>query len=368
VFYRSALVNGKGASSILLSERRALIDEISSDSKPIINAHAQGYYRVNYSPELLTSLLKNGLQQLDVGERLSLLSDRWALTFFGYTPVDDYLKLTELISAEREPEVIAELVKELEYLNAFVEENQRKDFQRLVQSRLAAIAFDLGWKTSPQDSDLRKIARSEVLAALGTIGQDAQTIEEARKLFADYVKDERSVDPDLLDAITSIVAYNGDKDTYSQIERLWRASRTPEVRERNLMALSRFRQPELIERTLKLTLSSEVKLQDSPNLLASVLATESGRSQAWKFIKANWKALKNTYPMPSIPHVVARASLMSTQDELDDLTQFLEDHPIEAGARKVAQTLEHVKNRVNFRRRSGPALSVELSKVVSANR
>lgn len=359
VNWRKLGADDKTTGNMLLSETKGTLTGADAETQVLLNAGANGYYRVRYPSEFVSQISDETLSKLSVSERLTLLNDQWALTFAGLSPISDYLKLTSKFADESESEVIQELVEELSALNSLIADQDRPHFEKCVRDRLGKIASRLGWKSAPTESDLTRFARVDVLRAMGTFGADPATIKEARKLFAESIKDPKSVDPNLMVPIMTIVAYNGDSRDYERISELWKKARTPEDRVRNLMCLALFREPHLIERTLQLTIGKELRLQDAPNLLCSVLSTEAGRRPGWAFVKMNWKRINELYPMPTIPHVVSSADSMMTAADLKDVKDFVSQHPIPAGARKIAQTVERLRNRVKFHER----ITTELAKL-----
>jgi len=203
--------------------------------------------------------------------------------------------------------------------------------------------------------------RSDVLYMLGTIGKDKQTIAQSRSLFTQFRVKPSSVDPNLLRAITEIVAYNGSAKEYAQLKQYWWTAKTPEVEERNLMALGLFQKPELILRSLQLSLSGVLRAQDSPHLLGTLATNEAAKATTWQFIKQNWKKIQARYPLNMVPHLVSTLSSMTLREQETDLQAFFKDHPVAAGQRTVAKMLEKVRINVAFRSRNAQQLQDWLS-------
>ena len=136
-----------------------------------------------------------------------------------------------------------------------VPDKSRNDFAAFVRDRLMPAKKRLGWSVTSRDSDLTKSQRAQILEALGTCGQDPETISEAQKLFLKYVDDQTAIDPDLVDAVLNIVAYNGDEAEYEKITTLWHNAKSPEREHDALFALHSFSQPALIQRTLSMCIT-----------------------------------------------------------------------------------------------------------------
>ncbi len=338
--------------SFLLSSKTAPMVDLPKEQTPLLNARASGYYRVNYPALWLRSILSSGLEQLNVSERMTLLSDQWSLTQAGLSPLANYIQLFNEYDSQMVPQIIEERIDCLDTLYGLLEPKSLPNFERYVRNRLSGTAAKFGWTAKAHESDLIRSARGNVIRVLGTIGQDPATIAEARRQFNIYLSEPKKIDPDLLDSIFKIVAFNGDEKTYQKLDTLWRTAKTPEDRVRSIMALPYFRKPELIDRTLKFSLGSEIRLQDAPRLMGMVLATPQGRQPGFKFLKENFSTIKKHFPTPSVPHVVSSLESLCTPQQEKELIQFVASTAIPAGRKRIQQALERVHNRVSFRTRS----------------
>ena len=320
------------------------------------NAHSNGYYRVQYTSESLNSLAAS-IDQLTVTERLNLLTDQWALSRCGKAPIADTLHLCEAYKKETDPNVLGQLTSILETLSDYVDDSHRKAYEKFVRDELQGQKNELTWTAKADDSDLRKLARAHVLGTLGRYGQDQSVIEKARSLFSQYRKDPKSVDPDLVSTITGIVARNGGQTEYEQITSLWQQAKTPEVEKRNLSALADFRNKELVEKTLNLTLTQKVRTQDAPGLIGDLLSDKLTQDQAWDFTVKRWPEISHRFVEETLPKMMAATHHMSTQKQEAAVTAFTAAHPLKAGKRRIAETLEQIHANVLFRKKSAAELN-----------
>jgi puromycin-sensitive aminopeptidase len=350
-------VAGDKKTVILLKAPAQPVDLAAGNGAVLANAGADGFYRVKYPAGVLKEIRPLVQSKLSSAERLGLLTDQWSLTISGQMPPAEYLSLTGSYRQEEDPFVVKALIGELDQLSSFIDASARPGFERLVRNRLGAIAQRLGWAGKPNEPDLVQILRGDVLEALGTIGQDQQTIAAARKLFEQYLTKHDSVDPDLLDAVTDIVAYNGGEKEYQKIKRLWKEAKTPEEEERNLLYLASFRKPELIARTLQMCISDEVRTQDQPRLLGHLLREDASKVAAWQFVKTNWGKITKRYPLNMVPRVVSATSSLTTAEQERDLRDFFKAHPVPAGEHAVSRMLERVRIAVAFRAHGVPAIN-----------
>src|SRR5690606_31974386 len=123
--------------------------------------------------------------------------------------------------------------------------------------------------------------RAALVQTLGTIGEDEEVRSEVTRLLGSFRKDGKSVDTEMVPAIITVSAYTGDETLYEEFRSRAKAADNPQDAIRYLFALARFKDKKLLERTLGLCLTSEVRSQDAPNLVASVVRNEAGGTLAW---------------------------------------------------------------------------------------
>src|SRR6266699_4121640 len=87
-------VVGEPAATLLMTDKTAALDNIPADRALKLNVNGAGNYRVEYDA-LSWKLLREALQKLGVEDRVSLLSDAWALVQGGRAPVSFYFGLVE---------------------------------------------------------------------------------------------------------------------------------------------------------------------------------------------------------------------------------------------------------------------------------
>src|SRR5207247_9680137 len=111
------------------------------------------------------------------------------------------------------------------------------------------------------------------------------------------------VERNLVPALVSIVAHTGTGADYDKFYSRFKNAQTPQEETRYLFALGAFRQPDLIDRTLRLTISGEVRTQNEPYLMRGILLNKDAREKAWSFMKQHWDDMLKRYPDNSIPRM-----------------------------------------------------------------
>jgi puromycin-sensitive aminopeptidase len=334
----------------------------------VINAGGNGYYRSQYTSAELNALEKGGLAKLSVPERISLVSDSWALTLSGKQPVADFLSLAKSLRGEENVYVQTALIQcydgtdergnfNSSGLWSLSSDKSLPSMERFICDQLRPLKEKLGWQTKPNEDDLTKLLRAKVLRTLGIAGQDKQTIAEARQLFQQYLDKPDSVDPGSLKAITEVVAFNGDLSTYEQVLKLYHTATTPEMEHINLDALALFHDPKIVEKALALSLTKDVRTQDAPHFLKHELINRYNKVAAWKFITANWAKIREKFNENLVQRIIGGAESFTSTAMEKELKDFVSTHPVPRGARTVAETLEVVRANNLFVQRSGAQLA-----------
>ncbi len=327
----------------------------------LLNPGGHGYYRVHYAPELLRRLidaLPDGLRPI---ERFNLINDAWAVCLAGIMPIRDYLDLTARFVRDRSPHVWSILLSSFERIDTLVESRDRPAFETFLRGRLEAILADLGWTPHPDEDDLTRELRADLIGTLGTIGNDAAIQSTARARYAEYLQRPETVDPNLVPALINIVAFTGEESDYQDFFDRFRQARTPQEERRYLFGLTAFRAPSLVARTLAHTLRDEIRTHEGAAVIGALLSTRHGRDLAWTFVKEHWKTIEQRFPANGLRRLFGHLPALSTATLERDVHQFLKRQRIDLGGKVLAQHLEQLRVAVTFREREGAALHAYFS-------
>jgi len=336
-----------------------------------LNGLGNGFFRSKYDSTQLAALgekLKADEHYLHPAERISLISDLWDMAFAGRMSIDDYLAFTNHFNGDSDPYVQGLLVGQLSALDGLIGDDMRPGFQALVRNRLTPVLDKLTMSKRPGDSELVNKLRGELISALGTIGNDKKVIEHCRGQFETYLNDEKNLDGDLLDPIVEVIAYNGGDEEFSRIQTAYVESKEPEARQRNLNALSSFREKDQVERALTYALNKEVRAQDvTKYVVGPLLSNTASKHLAWQFVKEHWSDFGARLTDDQMPKLIDAVASFNSQKEREDVSAFVASHPLPAGRRRVAKTLEEIAIRSQFREKQSTSLAAFLKKLVVAN-
>ncbi len=327
----------------------------------VVNEGGHGFYRVHYGPRLLQRLLES-LETLAPIERFNLVNDAWASTVAGLMPLPAYLDLTGRFTGERDKNVWAVLIDSLAFLNRIIDPSHRPLLEAFVRSRVGPAIASVGWTPQPDESELTRQLRSELIGALGRLGNDAETQARAAEFYATARKDSAAVDPNLLPALVSILAFTGDAARYDEFTERFKTAATPQEERRYLFALAMFRQPTLLDRTLAKTLDGEIRIQDAPFMVSAVMNNVYGRELGWRFVKTNWDVLDRRFPKQGLRRMCGGITGLCKPELERDVRQFFDARKIDLGGKTLDQYLEQLRIGVSFGERYGRSLTEYLQK------
>jgi puromycin-sensitive aminopeptidase len=121
VMIRACTDKGVETHKLLLTEAETTLQLPGKVEWALLNEGGHGFYRVRYSPELLAALTKNhGV--LKPIERYGLVSDTWAATVAGLTPLAEFIKMARLFRDETDINVWRALIGAFAYLDMIATE------------------------------------------------------------------------------------------------------------------------------------------------------------------------------------------------------------------------------------------------------
>jgi puromycin-sensitive aminopeptidase len=344
---------------VLLDEDQQTLDLVAPDAVVVANADAAGFYRVEYAPDLLARLSGPALAKLSTPERYALVDDAWAAVVAGRMSVDAFTTFARAFGDEPALSVWELLVARLGAIDRLVEGAAREHFRRFVRALVAPALQRLGWEPAEGEDDLTGALRGTLVRALGVLGNDPATQATARQVHAGALADPTAVHPSLADAALLVVSATGGADEYEAGLARYRSARNPQDKRRELTALADFVPADLVQRTLDLSLSDDVKSQDGPLLLNRALLNRDGGALAWRFIRERWDAINERFARPLIIRTVETVSVLSRPEQQADVTAFFAEHPIPQAGKRLEQVLERQLVNVALRQREEARLASE---------
>lgn len=311
-----------------------------------LNYGQMGMYRVKYDDEKLEKF-KDLVEQkiLNNTDRWGLQHDSFALCMSGQITLKRFLDFASSYLDEDDYLVSSDLTGSLDFLYLItsgevfwdeIKEYNKEHFQRL---------FDrLGWDKKVGEKHTTALLRSLVIGSLGRLG-DEGILDEAKKRFNEFLKNQNSLDPDLRSVVYSLVAWSGDNTTYEILLKQFRKAPMQEEKLRFLGALSVFQDEHLLARTLKLVLTKEVRSQNLHLPIMRMSSNPYGRKLVWPWLKKNWKQIVKKFGVgsPLINRVLGTISVLYDSKKEQEIRNFFKLNPTPGTEMKLAQTLERLR-------------------------
>jgi puromycin-sensitive aminopeptidase len=350
---------------LLLTDRETRVTLPSGTDRLLVNAGGHGFYRVRYDSILLQRLTAGGIWDLAPSERFNLISDVWATTVSGLTPLADYLSLTGYCIEERDKNVWAVILDSFSFLNRILTPEDRPALERLVRARLGPLVQTLGWDPLPEENELVGQLRGDLIGALGRLGNDARTQSQAVERYRAYRAGSLRPDPNVIPALVSILAFTGDETRYEEFRACYKSAATPQEERRYLFSLVGFQSPALLSRTLASAIDGEMRTQDAPFVVSAVLGSVYGREQAWEFVKTNWDRMDRLYPKQGLRRMCGGIVGLATPELERDVREFFRSRKIDLGGKTLEQYLEQLRIAVSVREREAASLRAALEAAAS---
>src|SRR5882757_6544339 len=145
--------------------------------------------------------------------------------------------------------------------------------------------------SSPNSPSTRiTLLRSSLIRVLGEFG-DEEIIAEAKRRFAGFLQDPKSLPAALRDAVTHLVGITADRAAYDTLLALARKSTITNERLRYYFAAAGARDAALAQATLALTLTDEMPATVVSGVIGTVAGSGEQPDLAWDFVRANFDVL-----------------------------------------------------------------------------
>jgi puromycin-sensitive aminopeptidase len=357
-----------GGASGLREERVLLADAnaevtFSGASWIFPNGGGAGFYRFALDDEAIARLAGAIATGLAPEERLNLVGNQWALVKTGIGSVAGFVTLIRGFVGEQDRAVLEAISQRLAWLeNNVLADADRPSFGALVQSLYGPELAALGWDPRPDEPVDLRVKRAVVIGALGNLARDAGVLAEAHARLERYLADRGTLEPNLVSVVANLVARDGDAALYERFLERKRASAAddPEEEERFLYALASFETPTLVERTLALTFSDDVRPQDRAFVLSRMLGARASRHTAWAFVRDGWNARILSMDPMLRQYVIRGMSMLTPAALAGPVGDFLAAHVSDETRETTAQAREQLRIDAAAVVRLAPELSAAL--------
>lgn len=327
----------------------------------VVNAGQSGYYRTLYAPRAFARLA-DGFATLAPIDQIGMLADTWALGMAGLQPASNFLDLAQATPASAEAQVWARIAGGFDSLYALYGEDKagRARLAAFAVGRLAPVMAQVGWNAQPGEPTSRAILRTNLIATLSHLGDQA-TIGEARRRYAALASDPEAVPGALRKTILAVVAEHADAATWDALRRSAQMEQSPMIKDTLYALLASTEDRALAERALALALSDEPGATNGAAMISMV--AHSHPELAFDFALANNQAVNARVDATSrsryLPGLAGSAGNAAMAAKVK---AYAEAH-IAPEARRDAETaIAAINDRIQVRRERLPEIDAWLVK------
>jgi aminopeptidase N len=346
--------NMDNVDSFILSSKSTTIDAPKNSDKGYlkVNYDTAGFYRVNYPKEHWKNLAELITKQLlKPTDRLSIQSDAYALAKSRMISATVFLELIKSYNNEKDFGVWSDLATNMRSIDLLLRKtNLGEIYRNMCVETLKPIGQELGWEVHSNESHLESLLRTTILSSLGNFG-DKETINKSVQLLEEYFSGKISLAPELRSIVYNLSAQTGDENIYNSILNRARKEQLQEEKLRLYASLCRVENNNLFNKTLELSISDEIRSQDTVSLLSLMsINRNNGAELTWDFIKSNWAFLDERYGSGgfAMMRLVGITGNLLTRSDYDDVEDFFQKHPIESALRTLKQSLERIDANISW--------------------
>jgi aminopeptidase N/puromycin-sensitive aminopeptidase len=124
----------------------------------------------------------------------------------------------------------------------------------------------------------------------------------------------------------------------------------------------------LTKRTLDYAMSSQVRTQDAPLIIAALMARPSTALDTWEYVKSNWGLIERSFGVfQGLLGVVRGAQNFCDPEIRNDVERFFNTHRIRGTEREARQALETIDHCIATREQQSKNLSEFLANWLQAS-
>ncbi len=323
------------------------------------NGGGNGFYRTGYCDTSFNKLISN-LAALGEVERYTLVADTLAFVRSGQADSAHFLDLVAGFGDETEHAIWSIIIGGLGTIEHHtLDESARPAFEDFIRGLLGPATGRLGWEPGRNDSDLERKLRGELIAAMGVLGRDTETIERCRRIVHDLLSG-GNADPEVTTAALTVFARFGGPDDYEALWSAYRDAKTPLDQVRYLRSVAGVPAEELAVSTMDKVVNGDIRTQDGFWVFARLLMGKSGPA-VWRNAASRWESVLEAMPSTTKVRVVEGISALSQPDVAAEVRAFLSEHPIPEAARSIQQNLEKLDANVRLRARETAVVTENFS-------
>jgi cytosol alanyl aminopeptidase len=336
---------GEARQCMLMTTKMASLALSRAQSCPAwtyANAGEAGYYRVLYTEDNLSALLKTDHNLSEI-ELVGLIGDIAVLTK-AYMPLGEAMALVPKFAHSPSRTAVSKTLSIASGLgDHLVPAELKPQYQRYLSDLYKQRALDLGWKDRANENPEDRLLRPVLVDVMANEAEDPAFVEEASKLAQAWLEDHTAVDRDMVGVVLNSAAQHGDQPLFDRLHAQAKIETDERLEGRLFTAMGSFRDPAIIKRAVALLLTDEFDIRQSLDILFAATSDET-RDVEYGWLKQNWDSLVAKMPTDygaSIPFAVEG---YCDRQHLEDAKSFFTGRATKftGGPRNLDQALERI--------------------------
>ncbi|CCF58309.1 hypothetical protein KAFR_0E01550 [Kazachstania africana CBS 2517] len=353
--------SGMVDNSLVLNEREKTI-ELKDSEFFKINGGQSGIYIASYSDKRWAKFGEQA-DYLSVEDRTGLVADAKALASSGYTSTKNFLNLISSWKNEKSFVVWEQMINSIGSLKAtwlFESKETIDTINKFTQDLISTKLNELGWEIKSSDSfETQKLKVALLGAASGARHPEFEAM--ALKMFKEYtVEKNKNAIPALIKPIVfSSVANIGGAENYEKLFNIFKNPSSTDEKLSALRTLGRFKEQELLERTLGYLFDGTVLNQDIYIPMQGMRSNTEGVNALWQWTQDNWDELAKRLP-PGLSMlgsvVIIATSSFTSSEKIEEIQDFFSKRSVKGFDQSLAQSIDTIKSKAQWIERDRAAV------------
>lgn len=288
---------------------RSHSQKVKDSNTLLLNSGQSGFYRVIYNAahlERIGEQIKKG--RIGPLDRLGVLADVFEAAKAGKSHTTETLHFMDNFRNETNYAVWDVISSVLSSIRLVMNDEQLRELMKpYTRELISQECKRLGWSRKKDESHFDRLLRPIILG-MAAAADDPNVIKKCWELFdkitsvievkpdlrvSPSTRDVKrgSVDPDMRGVVFGTVARLGGKHEFDKLVSLHNQTHLSEEKITLAAAITAFRQPELISKSLEMITSEEVRLQDVAYWIAYSFLNRYARDATWQWLQDNWNWL-----------------------------------------------------------------------------
>lgn len=338
--------------SLVLSERSKTV-ELKDPSFFKANGAQAGIYITSYSDERWAKFGEQS-ELLTVEDRTGLVADAKTLSASGYTTTTNFLRLVSQWNKEKSFVVWEQIINSISSLKStwIFEPQEVKDaLDAFTRELVSERAHSLGWEFNTSDSFATQRLKVTMFGAAAA-ARDEKIENAALDMFAKYTAGDKKAIPALIKPIVfNAAARAGGIENYEKLFKIYNNPVSNDEKLAALRTLGRFKEPELLKRTLSYLFDGTVLNQDIYIPMQGMRVHKEGIEALWSWVQENWDELVRRLP-PGLSMlgsvVVIGTSGFTSFKAIDDIKKFFGERSTKGFDQSLAQSLDTITSKAQW--------------------